>query len=219
MYYRNIYVKELEHAKSFELSEEEKKEGFRVLFDGTNMHQWTGNTVDYRMEDGCIYLHLDPNGGNGGNLYTKDEFANFVYRFEFQLTPAANNGVGIRTPMEGDAAYVGMEIQILDHDHPSYKNITPLQVHGSVYGIIGAKRAKFKPTGEWNYEEIIADGNHIKVTVNGEVILDGDIKEAVKNGTPDGHQHPGLFNPKGHIAFLGHGSIVKFRNIRIKELK
>jgi Domain of Unknown Function (DUF1080). len=96
-----------------------------------------------------------------------------------------------------------MEIQILDHDNPVYKDITPLQVHGSVYGIIGAKRAKFKPMGEWNEEEIIANGNHIKVTLNGEVILDGDIKEATKNGTADGHQHPGLFNPKGHIGFLG----------------
>ncbi|GAB6120953.1 DUF1080 domain-containing protein [Dysgonomonas termitidis] len=217
VYYRNIYVKELEKTKPFELSAEEKKEGFRILFDGTNMHEWTGNTVDYQLQEGCIAL--DPKGSHGGNLYTKDEFGNFIYRFEFQLTPAANNGVGIRTPMGVDAAYHGMEIQILDHDNPVYKNITPLQVHGSVYGIIGAKRAVFKPMDEWNQEEIIADGNHIKVTLNGEVILDGDIKEATKNGTADGHQHPGLFNPKGHIGFLGHGSPVKFRNIRIKELK
>ena len=217
VYYRNIYVKELERSKPFELSADEKKDGFKILFDGTNMHQWTGNTTDYQLQDGCIAL--DPKGGHGGNLYTKDEFANFIYRFEFQLTPAANNGVGIRTPMGVDAAYDGMEIQILDHDNPVYKDITPLQVHGSVYGIIGAKRAKFKPMGEWNEEEIIANGNHIKVTLNGEVILDGDIKEATKNGTADGHQHPGLFNPKGHIGFLGHGSPVKFRNIRIKELK
>ncbi len=42
-----------------------------------------------------------PSKSYGGNLYTKDEYGNFVYRFEFQLTPGANNGVGIRTPMEG----------------------------------------------------------------------------------------------------------------------
>lgn len=217
VYYRNIYVKELEKAKPFELSADEKKDGFRILFDGTNMHEWTGNTIDYQLQDGCIAL--DPKGGHGGNLYTKDEFGNFIYRFEFQMTPAANNGVGIRTPMGVDAAYHGMEIQILDHDNPVYKNITPLQVHGSVYGVIGAKRATFRPMGEWNEEEIIADGNHIKVTLNGEVILDGDIKEAAKNGTADGQNHPGLFNPKGYIGFLGHGSPVKFKNIRIKELK
>lgn len=220
VYYRNIYVKELERKEPFKLSAEEEKEGFKVLFDGTNMHEWTGNTVDYTLEDGCI--SMIPSKSYGGNLYTKNEYGNFVYRFEFQLTPGANNGVGIRTPMEGDAAYVGMEIQILDCEHPIYKNITPLQHHGSVYGIIPAKadhHDAFKPAGEWNYEEIVADGDNIKVTVNGVVIMEGNIHEATKNGTADHKKHPGLFNKKGHIGFLGHGSPVKFRNIRIKELK
>lgn len=217
VYYRDIYIKELKRTEPYKLSAEEQKEGFRILFDGTHMHEWTGNTKDYVLEDGCIVMH--PSRSFGGNLYTKDEFGNFVYRFEFQLTPAANNGVGIRTPMEGDAAYEGMEIQILDCEHPVYKNITPLQHHGSVYGIIPAQRHASKPVGEWNTEEIVADGDHIRVTVNGVVILDGNIRDAVKNGTPDHKEHPGLFNPKGHIGFLGHGSEVKFRNIRIKELK
>lgn len=220
VYYRDIYVRELPRTQPFQLSAEEKKEGFRILFDGTNMHEWTGNTVDYVMEDGNIVMY--PSRSFGGNLYTKDEFANFVYRFDFQLTPGANNGVGIRTPMEGDAAYVGMEIQILDCEHPIYKDITPLQHHGSVYGVIGCRpdhHKAFKPVGEWNTEEIVADGDHIRVTVNGVVILDGNIREAAKNGTADGKDHPGLFNKKGHIGFLGHGSEVRFRNIRIKELK
>lgn len=217
VYYRNIYVKELERPKPFELSAQEKKDGFRILFDGTNMQQWTGNTVDYALEDGCI--SLNPKGGHGGNLYTKDEFGNFIYRFEFQLTPAANNGLGIRTPMEGDAAYVGMELQILDNEDPVYKDLAPYQYHGSVYGIIPAKRGYLKPTGEWNYQEVIADGDNIKITLNGTVILDGNIRDAAKNGNPDKKEHPGLFNKKGHIGFLGHGSPVKFKNIRIKELK
>lgn len=217
VYYRDIYIKELKRAEPYKLSAEEEKEGFEILFDGTNMHKWTGNTADYRLEDGVISLH--PSKRFGGNLYTKEQFDNFIYRFEFMLTPGANNGVGIRTPMEGDAAYVGMEIQILDHDHPIYSKITPLQVHGSVYGIIGAKRAKLKPAGEWNYEEIIADGDNIKVTLNGEVILEGNLKEAMKNGAADGKDHPGVTNKSGHIAFLGHGNPIKFKNIRIKKLK
>ncbi len=218
--FRNLYIKELKRAEPFQLSDEEKKEGFKVLFDGTNMHEWTGNTVDYTLEDGCI--SMDPSKSFGGNLYTKNEYANFVFRFEFQLTPGANNGVGLRAPLEGDAAYVGMESQILDCEHPIYQNITPYQHHGSIYGILKANenhvKAK-KPVGEWNYEEIICDGDNIKVTLNGVVIVEGNIREATKNGTPDGKEHPGLFNKKGHIGFLGHGSPIKFRNIRIKELK
>lgn len=220
VYYRDIYIKELKSQEPFVLSDEEKKAGFKVLFDGTNMHEWTGNTTDYVLEDGCI--SCVPSKSFGGNLYTKNEYANFIYRFEFQLTPGANNGVGIRTPLEGDAAYVGMEVQVLDCENPIYKDITPLQHHGSVYGILpsGEKHKEaMKPVGEWNTEEIMADGDHIRVTLNGVVIVDGNIRDAVKNGTPDGKEHPGLFNKKGHIGFLGHGSPVKFRNIRIKELK
>jgi hypothetical protein len=215
--YRDIYIKEFERPEPFRLSEEEEKEGFRVLFDGTNMHEWTGNTKDYVLGDGNIVMH--PSKSFGGNLYTKDEFDNFVLRFEFMLTPGANNGLGIRTPMEGDAAYVGMELQILDNEAPIYKDLQPYQYHGSVYGVIPAKRGYLKPTGEWNYQEVIADGDHIKVILNGTTILDGNIREAAKNGTMDHKDHPGLFNKKGHIGFLGHGSEVKFRNIRIKELK
>ena len=220
VYYRDIYVKELNTPEPFTLSPEEQKEGYKVLFDGTNMNEWTGNLVDYTLRNGCIAM--DPSKAYGGNLYTKKEFSNFIYRFDFKLTPGANNGVGIRTPMTGDAAYVGMEVQILDCENPIYKDITPLQHHGSVYGIIAAKpdhHSAFKPAGEWNTEEIYANGDNIRVTVNGQVITEGNIREATKDGTPDHEEHPGLFNKSGHIAFLGHGSPVEFRNIRIKELK
>ncbi|GHT55038.1 hypothetical protein AGMMS49982_20530 [Bacteroidia bacterium] len=218
VYYRNIYVKELERPKPFELSAQEKKEGFQILFDGTNMHEWTGNFADYQLEEGTISVH--PSHSFGGNLYTKKEYANFIFRFEFQLTPAANNGVGIRAPMEeGDAAYNAMEIQILDCEHPVYQDIAPYQHHGSVYGVIAAEHGAMKPAGEWNEEEIYANGDHIRVTLNGKVILDGNIREAAKNGTLDHKEHPGLFNKSGHIGFLGHGNELKFKNIRIKELK
>jgi HEAT repeat protein len=210
-------LNEMPEEEPFKLSDEEEKEGFKVLFDGTNMHEWVGNTVDYTLKRG--HISLIPSSSFGGNLYTKSEYGNFVFRFEFQLTPAANNGLGIRTPMEGDAAYVGMELQIIDNEDPVYKNLQKYQYHGSVYGVIPAKRGFLKPLGEWNYQEVIADGDHIKITLNGEVILDGNIREASKNGTIDGKQHPGLLNKTGHIGFLGHGSPVKFRNIRIKELK
>src|SRR5699024_10028711 len=111
------------------------------------------------------------------------EYDNFVLRFEFKLTPGANNGIGIRAPLEGDAAYEGMEIQVLDNTADVYKNLHKYQYHGSVYGVIPAKRGFLKPIGEWNTEEIRAEGNKIKVTLNGTTIVDGDISDAIKNGT------------------------------------
>lgn len=213
--YRNIYLKDLS-PNIAALSDEEKKQGFTMLFDGTNMDNWTGDTENYRMEDGNIVVH--PEGHGAGNLYTKEEYANFEYRFEFQLTPGANNGLGIRAPLEGDAAYVGMELQILDNEAPIYKDLHPYQYHGSVYGVIPAKRGYLLPTGEWNKEEVIVKGNKVKVILNGTVIVDGDIKEASKNGTADHKDHPGLKRKTGHIGFLGHGDVVRFRNIRVKRL-
>jgi hypothetical protein len=213
--YRNIFIRPIEANTNTVLSEEEKKQGFETLFDGTNLDKWIGNKVGYALEDGVIVTH--PELG-GGNLYTEDEFSDFEYRFEFQLTPGANNGLGIRTPTEGDAAYEGMELQILDNESSIYEKLKPYQYHGSVYGVIPAKRGFLKPTGEWNSQTVIAKGNKIKVILNGQVILDGDIQEASKNGTMDGNKHPGLMNAKGHIGFLGHGDVVRFRNIRIKKL-
>jgi hypothetical protein len=153
----------------------------------------------------------------GGNLFTEKEYANFAFRFEFMLTPGANNGVGIRAPFEGDAAYQGMEIQILDDGDPVYKGkIRPEQYHGSVYDAIPARTGYRKPVGEWNEEEIVANGRRIKVTLNGVIILDADL-DIVKEPKVLEH-HPGLARRAGHIGFLGHGTLVQFRNIRVKEL-
>jgi hypothetical protein len=214
--YRDIYLREIHRPKPYVLTPEEQKEGYKILFDGTGLHEWVGNKTSYVVEDGSIAVY--PKRGGNGNLYTKDEYSDFIYRFEFKLTPGANNGIGIRAPLGGDAAYQGMEIQVLDNEADIYKDLKPYQYHGSVYGVIPAKRGFLKPVGEWNEEEIYIKGTHIKVTLNGTVIVDGDIAEASKNGTADHRDHPGLKRTTGHIGFLGHGDILFFRNIRIKDL-
>ena len=213
--FRDIYVKEI-NTDEIGLTEEEKAEGFVSLFNGSNLDGWQGNKTDYYAENG--ELVVNPKRGGHGNLYTEKEYSDFVFRFEFQLTPGANNGLGVRAPLEGDAAYAGMELQILDNTASIYANLHEYQYHGSVYGVIPAKRGFLNPVGDWNTEEVILKGNDIKITLNGEVILEGNLEEASKNGTRDGKSHPGLDREKGYIGFLGHGSPLKFRNIRIKDL-
>lgn len=193
----------------------EIEEGFVSLFNGTDLSGWTGNTKAYLVEDGNIVIRPDK---GGGNLFTEKEYANFIFRFEFKLTPGANNGLGIRAPLEGNAAYLGHELQIIDNTADKYKDLEPYQYHGSVYGIIPAKRGYLKPVGEWNSQEVMVKGDEIKITLNGTVIVDGNLKEATLNGIMDGEDHPGLERSSGHIGFLGHGSVLWFRNIRIKEL-
>jgi hypothetical protein len=214
--YRNIYIRELPSNEPTVLSDLEKQQGFKQLFDGTHLDNWVGNKAGYLLQDGSIMVN--PKSAGGGNLYTKNEYADFEYRFEFQLTPGANNGLGIRTPLEGDAAYVGMELQILDNDADIYKNLKPYQYHGSIYGVVPARRGFLRPTGEWNEEVVVVKGTRVKVILNGETITDADIKEASINGTMDHNEHPGLKRTSGHIGFLGHGDVVRFRNIRILPL-
>jgi hypothetical protein len=201
-------------AAAIERSATEADEGFVALFNGEDLAGWVGATDGYFVDGDAIVS--DP--ATGGNLYTESEFADFVLRFEFRLTPGANNGLGIRAPLEGDAAYVGMELQVLDDGALVYANLQPYQYHGSVYGVAAAERGHQRPVGQWNEQEVVAHGRHIQVTLNGAVIVDVDLDEASTPATVDGREHPGLARASGHIGFLGHGHRVEYRSIRIREL-
>lgn len=221
----------LEESKPYvnALTPEEVAEGFVLLFNGKDLTGWVGDIEGYAPVNGAINV----NSNFGGNLYTEKEYRNFVYRFEFRfLEEGVNNGVGIRTPFDVDAAYDAMcECQILDHDAPMYADLHEYQVHGSVYGVVPAKRIVHKPLGEWSQEEIVVKGDNVKVTVNGEVIVDANIREACQghNVAPEGadenpytvdhRNHPGMFNERGHISFCGHGHGLQFKNVRILELE
>jgi len=218
LYFRNIYIREIPREQGTNtLTDPEKTEGFELLFNGKDMSGWVGGVAGYRVEDGVMIC--DPLRGGGGNIYTEGEYGDFVMRFEFRLTPGANNGLGIRAPLEGNAAYVAMELQILDDTSPRYRGwLKDWQHHGSIYGVVPAQPGHLKPVGLWNCQEVIARGRQITVKLNGRTIVDADIEKASTPKTIDGQDHPGLLRPSGHIGFLGHGDQVEFRNLRVKRL-
>ena len=200
-------------------------EGFTPLFNGKDTTGWVYGEKQagkgYQVEDGVLFCTEK----DGGNLYTEKEYGDFVFRFEFKLTENANNGIGIRAPLEGDSAYQGMEIQVLDDSGSEYRNLRPAQYHGSIYQMFPATRGHQKPVGEWNSEEITVQGRKIVVKLNGATITEGNLDD-VKDETllakhrdlskPEGSR--GIANTTGHIGLLGHGTRVEFRNIRIKAL-
>lgn len=191
-------------------------DGFVRLFDGKTLNGWTlsgGTGPGYIVKDGVLVCPTD----GGGNLYTEKQYADFIFRFEFKLDAGGNNGVAIRAPMGTDAAYAGMEVQILDDTSPTYAKLEAGQYHGSIYKVAAAKRGALKPVGQWNTEEIHALGRRVKVLVNGIVTLDADLN-AITDPSILG-AHPGMLRERGHIGFCGHGpSEVQFRNIAIKDL-
>ncbi len=192
--------------------------GFVSLFDGQTLNGWQliGKSGDgYGVKDGVLYCAR----GGGGNLLTEKEYSDFIFRFEFKLEDGSNNGVGIRAPADGDAAYLGMEIQILDEvaaDRGKWGKLRPAQYHGSIYDVVAARKGALKPVGEWNEQEITAIGRRIKVVLNGQTITDANLNEITDPAII--RKHPGLFRDRGHIGFLGHNDYLEFRNIRIKEL-
>jgi hypothetical protein len=193
--------------------------GFVSLFDGNTLDGWKlvdGRGEGYGVKAGMIFCAK----GGGGKLLTEREYGDFVLRFEFRMPPeGANNGIGIRTTYEGDAAYVGMEIQILDEAAAlsgKWGTLRDAQYHGSIYDVVPAKKGAMKPAGTWNHEEITALGRRITVTLNDQVIVDANLDD-VKDPAVLA-KHPGLQRTRGHIGFLGHNDYIEFRNIRIREL-
>jgi hypothetical protein len=187
--------------------------GFTALFNGRDLTGWTGAVDGYEVADGAIVCKA----GQGGTLYTRAAYRNFVLRLEFKLPPAGNNGLAIRYPGTGDPAYAGMtELQVLDDGDPKYANLDPRQAHGSAYGMVAATRGHLKPVGQWNEQEVTVTGSTVKVVLNGVTILDADLS-TVTSFMADS-PHPGKDRTEGHFGFAGHNDPVAFRNIRLREL-
>ena len=197
-----------------DLSTEEQAAGFISLFDGKTLSGWTGATEGYTVVDGAIQCLPD----KGGNLLTEQDYGDFTLRLEFRLPPGGNNGVGIRAPAMGHVATEGIEIQILDNTAEKYKTLAPYQYHGSVYGLIPARRGYLREVGAWNDQEITCVGRHITIRLNGTVIVEGNLDDALRQGAMDGKEHPGARRTTGRVGFLGHNDTVAFRHIRIREI-
>jgi len=191
------------------------EEGFAPIFNGKDLTGWVGLTDGYKVENGRLVCLKE----TAGNIYTEKDYADFVLRVEFKLTPGANNGVGIRTPNGKQASVYGMEIQVLDDTAPQYKALKPYQFCGAIYNCVAPERGRLKPVGEWNACEITVVSRKVTVKLNGATVVDADLDKVVAAGPADGKPHPGLKQETGRIAILGHKSLVEFRNIRVKELK
>ncbi len=179
----------------------------RSLFNGKDLTGWKGE--GYIVEDGAIACTP-----KGRNLMTEETFSNYILEFDFLLDPGANNGLGIHYPGTGDGAYTGMEIQVLDHTAEKYKDLKDYQFHGSIYTLAAAKKSGLKPVGEWNHQQVTVNGSQVKVVLNGETILEANLEQLSEKNP----KHEGVKRRAGHIAWLGHGDKVSYKNIQIAEI-
>ncbi len=215
--WRNVFIREIPKKGGARGAEGPKgaagdEGGFTTLFNGKDLTGWHGSTGGYEVIDGVLACKK----GSGGQLYADGEYTDFVFRFDFKLTPGGNNGIAVRSTGKGDPAWEAFELQILDNTADKYAKLQPYQYHGSVYGLAAAKRGFLKPVGEWNSQEIMFKGQHVKVTLNGTVILDQDLGALDLSKVK--RVPKGMERSSGFIGFAGHGDPVQFRNVRIKKL-
>lgn len=211
--WKNLLIREIPAEEANRILAEKGAKGLSPIFDGKTLQGWAGPVDNYEVVDGAI--RCKPK--TGGTIYHTKELADFVARVEFRLPPGGNNGLAIRYPGSGDAAYQGMaELQILDDTSPKYATIDARQFNGSAYGMVAARRGFLRPVGQWNSEQVTVKGSRIKVELNGSVILDADLSTVHDYLAKS--PHPGKERTSGFFGFAGHGDPVEFRNIAVKPL-
>ncbi len=210
--WRNVFIREIGAEEANQALAAQDSEGYEQLFNGKDLTGWQGAVENYEVKDGTLMCKP----GKGGTLYAMDEYGDFSFRMEFKVPPGGNNGVAVRAPLQGDPAWVAFEIQTLDNTAEKYKNLKPYQFHGSVYGLVPAKRGFLRPVGEWNFQDITFKGQHVTVTLNGTTIVDQDLSQIDLSKV---EKVPGgMERSSGLIGFAGHSDPVQMRNVSIKKL-
>jgi hypothetical protein len=179
--------------------------------------------VVWKVKEGVLQ-GSDP---RGTWLVSEREYGDFILEFEWKLGERGNSGCGLRFPMEGDPAFDGLELQMVDPryfgDDPANAP-KPSELTGALYRAVTPKIQVFKST-DWNKYQITCQGALVKVTLNEQPILEVNLDQ---QNTPtkkhDGSDAPPLkARPrKGHIGFQElsrGGGHVEIRHARIKELK
>ena len=212
--WRNVLLREIPDAEANAYLAGLAGDDFEPIFNGRDFTGWSGPVDKNRVADGSLL-------SSHGTIFTEDVYDDFIVQFQFQLPEAGNNGLAIRYPGQGDTAYAGMcELQVLDNTAPGYAQLKPQQYHGSIYGMVPARRGYLRPVGQWNFQKVTVQGHHITVELNGFVITDADISKVdPKSFMYDAAKFQGRLRTEGHFGVAGHGKPVAYRDIQIRRLE
>jgi hypothetical protein len=210
------------------LTEEERKAGWKLLFDGKTAKGWRkfkGKEMpgSWQVKDGVLAL-IPGSGKSGGDIVTDGRYDSFDLVLEWKIAPGGNSGVmyhviedDLQTPWQS-----GPEYQLLDNGrHPDGKS--PLTSAASCYALYAPAKDVTRPVGEWNKTRIVVRGPHVEHWLNGKKVVEFELGSAdwVKRVKESKFRDMPKFGKarKGHICLQDHGDRVEFRNIKVRELK
>lgn len=221
--------------KANSLSEEEKSQGWRLLFSGENLDGWKRYGADsigplWSVEDGAIKCGGEGlgegSGEHGGSLMTTSQFGNFELSFEWKISEGGNSGVlyhVVEKPEYKHDYETGPEYQVMDDAGWTGESLKPEQLAGGNYDMYAPNdKKKLNAVGEWNTGKIVYNNGHVEHWLNGEKVVEfeessDDFKKRYEKSKWTGF--PGWNKSKtGAISLQDHGAAVWYRNLKIREL-
>ncbi len=183
---------------------------FKPLFNGKDLSGWQ-TKGNWLVKEGGV-LAIEPRPGERGwqrydaYLWAEKEYKDFALDLEFKIPKKGNSGVFVRVKDRANPVKTGIEVQIND-THGKEK----VGAHdcGGVIGTIGPSKNMAKPAGEWNRMIVTCKGTRLEVELNGEKVVDVDLKETSRRDRP----------LSGYVGLQDHGLPLEFRNIRIKVIE
>jgi len=225
----SVMVTAASHAQQNQLTDQEKKEGWKLLFDGRTSKGWhTYNKKTFgegwKVSEGTLFRDTTAVKKEAGDICTDEVFENFDLKLQWKISKDGNSGVMflVHESPEYDAPYLtGPEMQILDNDgHPDGKIVKHRA--GDLYDLISSSSEPVRPVGQWNDAEIRLDHGKLTLYLNGVQTVTTTLWDKQWNDLVKGSKFakmPGFAKYKsGHIDLQDHGHDVWFRNIKIRKL-
>ncbi|WP_083264278.1 3-keto-disaccharide hydrolase [Pseudohongiella acticola] len=203
-----------------------------TLFDGSSLDEWRGyNSPDFPdqgwvIEDDALVLRPRADGQAAGDIMSKRSFRDFELSLEWLVEEGGNSGIFYHILEQPDQAiyWSGLEMQVLDDEnHPdSFRGVDGNRQAGSLYDLLPIEPKTARPFGEWNEVRIVSDGPFVEHWLNGTRVLRYERWTVewfamLRNSKFSDHNEFGAMQ-QGHIGLQDHGDVVKYRNIRIREL-
>jgi hypothetical protein len=221
-------VQDKETAMANRLSDEEKRAGWLLLFDGATLDGWRGYkrpdaaATRWKTESGL--LTVDPAEGKDTrgalDLITRETFDNFELIAEWRIAEGGNSGIKYFVLEDRDAA-IGHEFQIIDDERHADARLGPKRQTAAFYDVLAAANRPLRPAGTFNVARIVVHGNHVEHWLNGTRVLQYELGSAALQAAIEQSKFKGIERfgkpQKGHILLQDHGDRVWYRNVKIRR--